>query len=192
MGERHRPLPHWSSSPAARRMLIGAGNQTASWHDLRVVLLIEAHHGGVCSVQVSEHADAAAEADTLAHPELGLTAILQWFVHLVCLPPYLSRGIRRADPFGRFYGIGTVTVTSGVVTVAVVTVGVVTVTGVIGVSTVTVAATVADNAGIGNVGRETVGTGSVEGNDGDVAAAPVERCVDAGAALSLEPSIVLP
>src|SRR5437763_10785726 len=170
-------------------MLVGAGNQTAQRHDFRVVLLIEAHNGRACSVQVSEHADAAAEADTLAHPELGLTAILQWFVHLVCLPSYLSRGIRQADPFGRIYGIGTVTVTSGVVTVAVVTVGVVTVTGVIGVATVTGAAIVADNAGIGNVGRETVGTGNVEGHGGDGAASPVEPCVDAGAALSVEPSI---
>ena len=48
-------------------------------------------------------------------------------------PPYLSRGIRRADPFGRLYGIGTVTVVIGVVTVAAVPVGVVTVAVVIGV-----------------------------------------------------------
>jgi hypothetical protein len=80
-----------------------------------------------------------------------------------------------------------VTVVIGVVTVAVVPVGAVTVTAVIGVLTVTVAATPAGDVGIGSVGRETAGTGSVEGNSDGAAASTV----DAWAALKLEPPAVL-
>ena len=53
------------------------------------------------------------------------------------------------------------TVVIGVVTVVVVPMGAVTVTAVIGV--LTVAATVTGDVGIGTVGRETVGTPTVEG-----------------------------
>jgi hypothetical protein len=91
-----------------------------------------------------------------------------------------------------------VTVVIGVVTVAVVPVGVVTLTVVIGVVTVTVPPTVE----IGSVGRETVGTTSVEGNSDCAAsavdegtdagvAAPVGPCVGAAAALAVEPPNVL-
>lgn len=85
------------------------------------------------------------------------------------------------------------TVVIGVLTVAVAPVGVVTDTVVSGVPTVTVVGEV----GIGSVGRETVGTGSVEGSSGDVVAAVEERtdaggvacwpeaCVGAGTALAL-------
>ena len=55
------------------------------------------------------------------------------------------------------------TVVIGVVTVAAVPVGVVTVAVVIGVLTVTVAA----GTEIGSVGRDTVGTGRVEGDSND-------------------------
>jgi hypothetical protein len=48
--------------------------------------VIEAHNGCACSPEISEDADAAAKADALAHPELGLTTALQRLVHLVCLP----------------------------------------------------------------------------------------------------------
>lgn len=86
----------------------------------------------------------------------------------------------------------------GVVTVAVVPVGVVTVTVATGVLTVTVVGDV----GIRSVGRETVGTRSVELNsdattpvvdertDAGVPS-PLEPCVDAGTALTLEPSAVV-
>jgi hypothetical protein len=69
-----------------------------------------------------------------------------------------------------------VTVVIGVVTVTVVLKGTVTVAVVTGVPTVSVA----DEVGIRSVGRETVGTGSVEGKS-DVAAdvpAALEPCVD--------------
>jgi hypothetical protein len=147
--------------------------------------VIEAYDCCACSVVISEGADAAAKTDAVAHPKLALTFAVQLLVHLVCLPPHLGRGKRRADPFGRPYGKGTVTVVSGVVTVAVVPLGEVTVAAVIGVMTVTVAATVADDFGIGS--RGTVGTRSVAG-DGDGA---TTLAVDVGAALVLEPSVVL-
>jgi hypothetical protein len=81
-----------------------------------------------------------------------------------------------------------VTVVIGVVTVAVVSVGMVTVTAVTGVLTVTVAG----EAAVGGVGRETVGSGSVEGGRDGAASAVDERttagvvapsgpCVDVGA-----------
>lgn len=119
------------------------------------------------------------------------------------MPPLCGRGIRPADPFGRRYGIGTVTVVIGVVAVrpmGVVTV-VVTVAETSGVPTVTVAATVTGDDGIGSVGTETVGTRSVEGNTDATTpaveegldagfASPVEPGVDAGATLSVEPSVV--
>jgi hypothetical protein len=85
-------------------MLVGGGNQPAEWHDFRVRVLIEAHDGGICSVQVSEYADAVAKADALANAKLALGTAVQRLVHLVCLPPHLSRGIRRDDPFGRSRG----------------------------------------------------------------------------------------
>jgi hypothetical protein len=93
-----------------------------------------------------------------------------------------------------------VTVVIGVVTVAVVPVGAVTVTDVIGVLTVTVAATVTGDLGIGTAGTETVGTPTVEGSSDDapavvdepmvagVASAPLKPCV---IALALEPPVVL-
>ena len=89
------------------------------------------------------------------------------------------------------------TVVIGVVTVAVVPVGAVTVTDVIGVLTVTVAATVTGGVGIGT---ETVGTPTVEGSSDNapavvdepmvagVASAPLKPCVTA---LTLEPPAVL-
>jgi hypothetical protein len=92
-----------------------------------------------------------------------------------------------------------VTVVIGVVTVAVVPVGVVTLTVVIGVLTVTVPPTVE----IGSVGRETVGTTSVEGkSDGATVpvvdegtdagvASPVGPCVGVGAGLAVAPANVL-
>jgi hypothetical protein len=147
--------------------------------------VIEVHDGCACSVAISEDADAAAEADALAHPKLALTLAVQPLVHLVCLPPHLGRGIRLADPFGRPYGTGTVTVVSGVVTVAIVPLGVVTVAAVIGVMTVTVAATVADGFGIGGGG--TADTRRMAGSsDGATTFG-----VDVGAAVVLEPSVVL-
>jgi hypothetical protein len=44
------------------------------------------HDRGAGSVEVSEHADAAAKADALAYPKLPLTTALQRLVHLICLP----------------------------------------------------------------------------------------------------------
>ena len=91
------------------------------------------------------------------------------------------------------------TVVIGVVAVR--SIGVVTVAEMIGVLTVTVAATVTGDAGIGSVGRETAGTRSVEGNadaatsavdertDAGVASPP-EPGADAGATLSVEPSVL--
>jgi hypothetical protein len=175
-------------------------------HNSRACLLIEAHDGGVCPAKVSKHADAAAKADTVAHSKAALTTAARRLVHHVCVgcSRHLGRGTRPADPFGRPYGIGTETVVSGVVSVAVVPVGVVTVTAVIGVMTVTVAATVAGNDGIDSVDRGTAGTRSIEVDSGGGVIAPVvderteagvasppELCVDAGAALALERSVVL-
>jgi len=71
-----------------------------------------------------------------------------------------------------------VTVVIGVVTVAVVPVGVVTVAVVIGVMTVTVAA----GTEIGSVGRDSVGTGRLEGGSNDATTAAVDERADAGAA----------
>ena len=97
--------------------------------------------------------------------------------------------------------IGVVTVTVVTVGVVTVTAGVVTVTAVIGVTTVTVVPTVADNAGIGGVDTEMVGTWTIDG-DCDAAtsaacvtadagvASPPEPSVDAEGTLGLEPSIV--
>jgi hypothetical protein len=170
--------------------LVGAGDQSAQRDNFRAGFLIEAHNGGVFSVEVSEHADAAAEFYALARPKLALMLAVRRLVHLVWLPPHLGRGIRRADPFGRRYGIGTVTVVSGVVTVR--PVGVVTVAEMIGVVTVTVAATVAGNVGILGVDTRTAGTWRFEG-DSDCASAvdewtgAGEACVAAWAPLALEP-----
>ena len=88
------------------------------------------------------------------------------------------------------------TVVIGVGTVTVVPVGVVTVTVAIGVVTVTFAG----NVGIDRVGRETVGSRSVDGScecppsavdertDADAGVAPPpEPCVDTGSAFTLEP-----
>ena len=44
---------------------------------------IEVHNRGAGSVEVSEDADAAAEADALAYPKLPLATALQMLVHLV-------------------------------------------------------------------------------------------------------------
>jgi hypothetical protein len=85
--------------------------------------------------------------------------------------------MRSADPFGRHYGIGKVTVVSGAV--AVTLVGVVTVTEVIGVLTVTVAATVAGNVGMLGVDRRTVGGWSIAG-DRDCPDAAVADGADGG------------
>jgi hypothetical protein len=92
-----------------------------------------------------------------------------------------------------------VTVVIGVVAVR--PMGVVTVAETSGVPTVTVAATVTGDDGIGGVGRETVGTRNVEGNTDATTpavedrldagfASPVEPGVDTGATLSVEPSVV--
>ena len=54
-------------------------------HNFRSDLLIEVHNGGACPPQVSEHADAAAKADTLAHSKLALTTAAQRLGHLVCV-----------------------------------------------------------------------------------------------------------
>jgi len=124
--------------------------------------------------------------------------VLKAFISLVGYIPHLIRGIRPADPFGRRYGIGTVTVVTGVV--AVTAVAVVTVTETTGVLTVTVAGAVTRDVGIGSVGTETVGTWKVVGNtdattpavdertDGGVES-PAEPYVDAGATLTTERSI---
>jgi hypothetical protein len=187
--------------------LVRVGRQSVQRHNSRACLLIEAHDGGVCPAKVSKHADAAAKADTVAHSKAALTTAAPRLIHHVCVgcSRHLGRGTRPADPFGRPYGIGTETVVSGVVTVAVVPVRVVTVTAVIGVMTVTVAATAAGNVGIDSVERGTAGTRSIEvdsGGGGGIApvvdgwteagvASPPELCVDAGAALALERSVVL-
>ena len=75
------------------------------------------------------------------------------------------------------------TVVIGVVTVAAVPVGVVTVAVVIGVLTVTVAA----GTEVGSVGRDTVGTGRVEGDSNDATTAAVDARTDSGAAFPPEP-----
>jgi hypothetical protein len=67
-------------------MLVGTGDQSAERDDLRAGFLIEAHHGGVGSVEVSEHAHATAEADARPHPKLTLGTAVHWIVHLVWLP----------------------------------------------------------------------------------------------------------
>jgi hypothetical protein len=74
------------SSSAGKRRFVRAGNQSASGDNFRACLVIEAHNGRACSPEISEDADAAAKADALARPELGLTTALQRLVHLVCLP----------------------------------------------------------------------------------------------------------
>src|SRR5256886_7136982 len=76
------PLP----SAVGKGMLVGAGHQSAQRDNFRVRFTIEVHDGGVGSVEVPEHADAAAKADALACSELALTTALQGLVHLVCLP----------------------------------------------------------------------------------------------------------
>ena len=67
-------------------------------------------------------------------------------------------------------------------------IGVVTVAETIGVLTVTVAATVTGDDGVGSVGRETVGTGSVEGST-DATISAVEERIDAGFASPVEPGV---
>jgi hypothetical protein len=79
-----------------------------------------------------------------------------------------------------------VTVVIGVATVAVVLVGVVAATVVIGVLMVTVVATVTGSVGIAGVGRETVGTRSVE-ETSDGATSAVDERTDAGVASAVEP-----
>ena len=86
---------------------------------------------------------------------------------------------------------------SGVVTVAVVPTGIVTVAAVIGVTTVTVAATVGGNIDICGVDTAIVGNRSSEVED-DVESllaagveSPLTACVDPGAALVPGPSVVL-
>jgi hypothetical protein len=104
-------------------------------------------------------------------------------------PPSLGRGIRPADPFGRAYGTGTVTVVIGVVTATVVLRGTVAVTVATGVDAVTVA-----DVGIDSVGTETAGTCSVEDVcDGAEVEPPSAACVDGSpdAGLAGEPSVVL-
>jgi hypothetical protein len=102
-------------------------------------------------------------------------------------PPYLGRGIRTADPFGRRYGIGKVTVVIGVV--AVTEVGTVTVAEVMGVLTVTVAATVAGRVGIVTLGRATAATWSIEVDGADMGAAAVDAGTDPGVVYPLEPCV---
>jgi hypothetical protein len=173
-------------SPVGRCRLIDAGHQSPQWDNFGAGFLIEAHDGRVSSVEVSEHADPAAKADALAHSKWAFRTTAQG-VHLVGsgASPHLGRGIRRADPFGRRYGIGTETVV-GVVTVR--PIGVVTVAETIGVLTVTVAATVTGDDGVGSVGRETVGTRSVEGST-DATTSAVEERIDAGFASPVEPGV---
>ena len=124
--------------------------------------------------------------------------MLKAFISLVGYIPHLIRGIRPADPFGRRYGIGTVTVVTGVV--AVTAVAVVTVAETTGVLTVTVAGAVTPDVEIGSVGTETVGTGRVVGNTDATTSAvdeptdagvvsPPEPCVDAGGTLTTERSV---
>jgi hypothetical protein len=48
--------------------------------------LIEAHDGGLGPVEISKDADAAAEADALAHPELALFPTIQ-LSHCACPLP---------------------------------------------------------------------------------------------------------
>jgi hypothetical protein len=67
-------------------MLVGGGDQPAEWHHFGVRVMIEAHDSGVCSVQVSEYADAVAKADALANAKLALRTAVRRLVHLVCLP----------------------------------------------------------------------------------------------------------
>jgi hypothetical protein len=177
-------------SPVGKWKLVAAGDQSAQRDNSCGGLLIEVHDGGACSVEVSEHADAAAEVYALAYSKLALMPAVQRLVHLVWLPPHLGRGIRPADPFGRRYGTGTVTVVGGVVTVR--PFGVVTVAEMIGVVTVTVAATAAGTVGILGVETRTVGTRRFEG-DSDCASAVAawtdagEACVAAWAPLTVEP-----
>jgi hypothetical protein len=176
-------------SPVRKRRLVGGSDQSVEWDDFRAGFLIEPHDGGVGAVEVAEHAGAATKADALPLPKLALTTAFRTFLHLVWLPPHLGRGIRPADPFGRTYGTGTVTVVSGVVTATVVPRGTVAVTVATGVDAVTVAA-----AGIDSVGTETAGTRSVEeGCDGAEVVLPAAAGVDGspGDGLAREPSVVL-
>jgi hypothetical protein len=69
-------------SPVGKRRLVGGGNQSAQWDNFRAGVLIEAHNGGVGPVEVSEHADATAKADTLAYPKLAHTTAVRKLVHL--------------------------------------------------------------------------------------------------------------
>jgi hypothetical protein len=105
---------------------------------------------------------------------------------LVGYLPHLGRGIRTADPFGRRYGIGTVTVVTGVV--AVTPTEVVTVTETSGVLTVTVAGAVTPDVGIGSVGTEAVGTWRVVGNT-DATTPAVDEGTDAGVVSPPEPYV---
>jgi hypothetical protein len=73
-------------SLAGKRTFVRAGNQSASGDNFRAGLVIEAHNGCVCSVEISEDANAAAKADALAHPKLALTSVVHRLVHLVCFP----------------------------------------------------------------------------------------------------------
>jgi hypothetical protein len=44
-------------------------------------------HDGTCSADVSEYADAAAEADALATTKLAFAIAVHRIVRFVCLPP---------------------------------------------------------------------------------------------------------
>jgi len=48
-------------------MLVGVGHQSAQWDNSCAGFSIEVHDGGIGSVEVSEHAHAAAKADALAY-----------------------------------------------------------------------------------------------------------------------------
>jgi hypothetical protein len=60
-------------SPAGKRALVCAGNQSANGDNFCAGLLIERHNGGACSVEISEDADAAAKADAFRDALIGGT-----------------------------------------------------------------------------------------------------------------------
>jgi hypothetical protein len=64
-------------SPVGKGTLFRGGDQAAQRDNFHARFLIEAHNGGLGPVEISEHANTAAETDTLAHPKSALTLAVQ-------------------------------------------------------------------------------------------------------------------
>jgi hypothetical protein len=81
--------PGYSGPTRAERgegALVGAGHQSAQWDNSRAGFPIEVHDDGAGSIEVSEHADAAAKADAVAYPQRALTIDLQRLVYVYPSP----------------------------------------------------------------------------------------------------------